>query len=934
METSDHLALATRTGLSVKVAHTLSAEATVLIGRTRERRVLRDLLERLPGQGGALMVRGGAGIGKSALLAEAIRRAQADGFQILTATGVQSEASLPFAGLHQLVRPIQRVVDALPVRQREAMAAAFGRSSAAPPNLFLIALATLDAFADLADQAPVVLVAEDAHWLDGPTCDVLAFVARRLESDPIVMLLAVREGLPTSLLDAGLPELRLEGLDEVDGGKLLDLGAPGLAPAVRRRLLDEAQGNPLALIELPAALAASRLTGEEALPSSLPLTARLERTFTARTVELPTDAQTALLVAALDDSADLAEVLAAASDVAKREAKVEVLAPAVSSGLIEVDQTEVHFRHPLIRSAIQQLAGVSERQAVHTALAAVLRDQPDRRAWHRAAAVVGLDEEVARELAEAAVRAQARGALFTAVSAVERAAKLTPDPERRGRRLLGAAELAFELGRRDMVARLVREAAPLARGPLEEARITWIHGISGSTVFDTDRVLELVATADRARDAGDTDLALNILFLVAQRCWWSDPGWEAREHVIAAAERISTPDEDPRALAVLAYAAPIERGAVVRSWLAKASSREVSNADVAWAYGSAAVVIGSFELAPRFLAAAVDGLRAQGRLGHLGRLLAIQAWAAIYLGDWTTAMSSSDEAERLAAETGDPVWAASAQVLKAVLAALRGDVELAATLASSVERVLVPAGPNFLLAIVQAARGAAALGNGRRAEAYEELRRIYDPADPAFKPLIGYWVIADLAEAAAYSGDQARARALVDDVEREIKQASSQWSEIEVRYANALLADDDDAEAKFQAALGEDVGRFPFLRGRVLLSYGAWLRRQRRVADARAPLRAARQAFDALGAIAWGERARQELRASGEISASRTPQAREQLSPQELQIATMAAEGLTNREIGQKLYLSHRTVASHLYRVFPKLGITSRNQLSKVLANR
>jgi hypothetical protein len=234
--------------------------------------------------------------------------------------------------------------------------------------------------ADVGDDSPVVLVAEDAQWLDGPTCDVLAFVARRLESDPIVMLLAVREGWPTSLLGAGLPELRLEGLNESEAVTLLDLRAPGLAPAVRRRLLEEAQGNPLALVELPAALGATRLTGEEPLPSALPLTARLEQAFTARAVSLPAHTQTTLLVAAIDDGTDLAEVLTAASDVAKTEATVDALVPAVSAGLIEIDQMEVRFHHPLMRSAIQQLASASERRAVHAALAAVLVDQPDRRA--------------------------------------------------------------------------------------------------------------------------------------------------------------------------------------------------------------------------------------------------------------------------------------------------------------------------------------------------------------------------------------------------------------------------------------------------------------------------------------------------------------------------------------------------------------------------
>jgi DNA-binding CsgD family transcriptional regulator len=269
-----------------------------------------------------------------------------------------------------------------------------------------------------------------------------------------------------------------------------------------------------------------------------------------------------------------------------------------------------------------------------------------------------------------------------------------------------------------------------------------------------------------------------------------------------------------------------------------------------------------------------------------------------------------------------------------MLAALRGQFQLAATLVASAERVLVPTGTNFLFAIVQMARAHAALGEGRPTEAYEQLRRMLEPTDPAYHPVISQWVIADFAEAAAHSEQVVGARTLLHKLDSTISRSSSSWTRIQARYANALLADDDVAEPIYQAALGAETVRWPFVRGRVLLSYGAWLRRQRRSADSRAPLRAARDAFDALGASAWAERARQQLRASGESSPRRATEARERLSPQETQIATMAAQGLPNRVIAQKLYLSHRTVGSHLYRIFPKLGITSRAQLSGVLATR
>ncbi len=351
--------------------------------------------------------------------------------------------------------------------------------------------------------------------------------------------------------------------------------------------------------------------------------------------------------------------------------------------------------------------------------------------------------------------------------------------------------------------------------------------------------------------------------------------------------------------------------------------------------GSAALVLGAFDLAAGFPAAAAAGLRAQGRLGHLARVLVLHAWAATHLADWNVALPAAEEAGRLAAETGEPLWAAGAQVVKAVLAAVRGDQEVADALAAAAEQAVPPIGASFMLAIVQLARGLSALGGGRHAEGYQHLRRMFDPADPAYHPVIRCWAIGELAEAAVHSGHAAAARALLEELEPLAAQTPSPWFHVGMRYARPLLADDQDAEARFQAALSADLTRWPLARARLLLAYGAWLRRQRRVAESRAPLRAAREAFDGLGALPWGERARQELRAAGETSSHRrTPQAWDQLTSQELQIAQMAAGGLSNREIGQQLYLSHRTFGSYLYRVFPKLGITSRSQLRAALDSR
>jgi DNA-binding CsgD family transcriptional regulator len=771
---------------------------------------------------------------------------------------------------------------------------------------------------------------------DRPTGDVLAFVARRLESEPIVLLAAIREGHASALGEAGLPELRLAGLEEAAAAALLAAHAPVLAPWVRKRLLAEAAGNPLALLELPAALPSDQLRGG-ALPEWLPLTARLEHAFAARVSELPAMTCRLLLVAAVDHDGALAEVLAATAFLEQEDAAVTVesLVPAVDARLVEVDQLGLRFRHPLVRSAIYQAAGFPERHAAHTALAQVLVDHPDRRAWHRAASIIGPDEEVAAELEEVAARAQRRGGLGVAAAALERAARLSADPAGQGHRLVRAAELEFEVGRRDLVLGLLQEAEPLQLAAVERRRMLWLREmIDPSSLGDTAKLRSMIDAAARVVADGDQDLAVNLLWRAAQRCFWGDPGQEARNRVLAAAEQLHLDDGDPRLLAILAYVAPVERGRVIIDRLSRLASDGGSDAQATGLLGTAAMVVGAFDLGAGFLAAASAGLRAQGRLGHLARLLTLQAWAAVYLADWKMAMPAAEEASQLATETREPLWAASAQVVKAMLAALRGERAVADAQAAEAEQAVSPIGARFLLAIAQLARGLAALGVGRHDDAYQHLRRVFDPADAAYHPFIRTWAIGDLAEAAARSGHRDAARAVLEELEPLAAQTPSSWFQVGMRHARPLLADDQDAERLFQAALDADLARWPVSRARLQLAYGAWLRRQRRVAESRAPLRAAREAFDALGAIPWGERARQELRASGEASPRRIPQAWDQLSPQELQIAQLAAEGLSNREIGQQLYLSHRTVSSYLYRVFPKLGISSRSQLRAVLDRR
>jgi DNA-binding CsgD family transcriptional regulator len=899
--------------------------ASSLLGRESQLHAIDELFDHVHDRGGSLVVSGGPGVGKSALLGHAAQRAADRGMLVLATTGVQSEARLPFAGLHQLLRPVLTSMDGLAAPQRDAMRAAFGMVDAHPaPDLFLTALAALDLVAEQAARAPVLLIADDAQWLDLPTREVLAFLARRLEFEPILLITAILDGFDIPL-DAGQPVVRLDALAAPGAETLLDSRAPGLPAAVRTRLLEEAAGNPLALVELPVAYA--ELGPGARLPGWLPLTTRLERAFAARTFDLPGPTRTALLVAALTDGSLLGEVLAATALLVGAKVPIDVLTPAVTAGLLDMDDRDFRFRHPLMRAAIRQQASISQRYEAHAALAAVLAGQPERRAWHRAASILGPDEKVAAELEAAATLAQRRGGAVVAVSGLQRAAQLSDGPQRAGR-LLRAAELAFELGRYDLVLSLLAEVETAGLSPRERARMMWIRESFGDGApGDAATVRSLARTAAAADADCDTDLALKLLYGAALRCWWADPGPAARDDIVAVAERLAVPETDPRLLVVLAFTAPTGRGAAVIDRLSRLTPVAGDDPGATRLVGNAAMAVGAFDIAARFLAASAAGLRDQGRLGLLARALALQAWSCVHLVDLGVAIPAAAEARRLARETMQPLIAATAEAGQAVLAALRGDQEAAAAAAAAAEKVAVPLGASAVLAAAQFARGLAALGNGQPADALEHLRRIHDPADPAYHYAVRCSTVGDLAEAARHSGDPDGIGPIMQAMEAAARQTPSPSLHAGLRYARALLAPGAEAGALFEAALRSDMSSLPFLRARVQLAYGEWLHQHRQDLAARGPLRAARQTFDALGVIPWSERARRQLRATGETSSPRTPQARDRLTPQELQIAQMAAAGLTNREIGQKLYLSHRTVGSHLYRAFPKLGITSRTEL-------
>ncbi|MFC4031576.1 AAA family ATPase [Streptomyces polygonati] len=910
-----------------------------LVGREAETARLRAVADGVREHGGALVLRGAAGAGKSALLSEAAEYAAAGGVRVLSVSGVESETRLPFAGLQRLLYPLRAAAELLPVADREVLRAALGGADPAVPDGYRVALTVLDLLVGVARQAPVLLIAEDAHWLDDRTTEVLVLLARRLECERVVLLAAVRDGYDARLDAAGLPELAVAPLTEEAAAALLDRHSPGLEPESRERLLAAAAGNPLALTELPGAWAGLERPDEGAFLSEpwLPLTARLERAFTGRFAALPAPTRALLRIAALNDGASLAETLAAArratgdrpGEEPDDRPGVEDLVPAVGALLVETDGVELRFRHPLTRSAIRQGMTLPERRAAHAALADVLAGQQDRRSRHRAAAAPPPDETVAAELQASAARAERRGATGAAVAALEQAARFSEDPVLRAERLLLAADFAVELGRREVVARLLAEASQVELSPQQRARVVWIGGSFDEGLRNpTADAGTLAALAATVAAAGDTYLAVRVLWSAAQLCYWSEPGAGARRFVVRVAEGMDLDELDPWLLAILAYAAPIERGAVVIERLRRRGPSPYDDARTDRMLGTAALLVGSYDLAQSLSAAAATGLRRQGRRGLLARAVGAEASSAALLGDLATAVPAAAESGRLAHETTQPYLYGLMRAVEAAVAALRGDRDRAAALAAEAEQAGLPVGARPVLARAQLARGLAALGAGEFAEAYAQLRRLHDSADPCYHLALRCYAVGDLADAAVHCGRGAEISGIMREMEAVGLATPSPALHAGLRFARALLAADDEAEELFAEALAADLTRWPFARARAQLAFGEWLRRQRRAADSRAPLRAAREAFDALGAIPWSERARQEMRASGEGSRRRRPEEQARLTPQELRIARMAAEGLTNREIGQKLYLSHRTVSSHLHRIFPKLGVASRAELS------
>jgi DNA-binding CsgD family transcriptional regulator len=892
-------------GISVE-----SRRVTDLLDREDELRVLLGLAEESE-RGGVARVHGAPGIGKSALLAAVRERSPS----VLATAGVPSEAALPYAALERLLRGLPGGAETLPEPQREALLGALGLAGAHVGDPFLVGLATLNLLAGAASGGRLVVLVDDAHWLDEASAEVLAFVARRLEAEPIALIVAEREGARSLPLDAPV-DVPLAPLGEAASRALVDRA--GLPAATRRRVLELAAGNPLALVELP--LTAGRDDG-----GILPLTDRLEHAFGGRLADLPPAARALVLVAAADDGGAVAEILAAAPGAG--ESDVEA---AVAARLLERDGARLRFRHPLIRSATYQAASEAERRSAHAAVARVVAHEPHRAAWHRAAASSGPDEDVAAALEAAAADARRRGAPGAAARALARAAELSSAPERAVGRLLEAAELSVELGDEDAVSGLVGRAEQLAPDRRGRARIRWIREtFAAEASDDAAPVRSLIADAREARLDGDVELALRLLLAAGTRCWWAIPAdAPVRGEVVAETLATGVADDDPRALAVLAATSAVRHAALLVERLERACEQPTPDPMDAHLLGQAAHMVGQSRLAVRQLARVEAQWRAQARLGLLAQALVMRAWSSIQLGNWPAVEPAAAEGDRLARETMQPLWAAGGRAALAAAAGARGDYARGMALAAEAEAQLSGARPTNVFAVLQVARGVTALGGGRHAEAYDQLARMFDPHDRAHHFAERQGGLSYLAEAALHCDRVPEARAVVERFVPLVADTPATLLQIGVAVGRPLVAPSD---AAFEEALRDPATRPTFHRARLLLAQGAWLRRERRAAGSRAPLRTARDLFDALGTVPWADRARQELRASGERSGPRAPETRDRLTPQELQIARMAASGLSNPEIGARLFLSARTVASHLYRAFPKLGVASRTELATVL---
>lgn len=884
------------------------------------------------GESRALVVHGEPGVGKTALLDYVA--VQARSFQVIRCGGVQSEMELAYAGLHQLCLPLMDRVGTLPGPQAQALRTAFGIDTGPTPERFLVGLAVLGLLSDAAHDQPMMCLLDDYQWLDRTSAQVLAFVARRLVAESVGLVIATR--IVSDDLH-GLPDLAVTGLRAADAGDLLDsvLTSP-VDARVREQIIAETHGNPLALLELPRWLTSAQLAGGFGLPSALPLASSLEESFGRRAAALPAQAQRFMLIAASDPSGDPALVSNAA---ARLGLEPDAGHPAVESGLLEMG-ARIRFQHPLVRSAVYRSASQEDRRRVYAALAEATDPDldPDRRAWHRAQAAAGPDEEVAIELERSASRAEARGGVAAAAAFLLRAATLTNDPARRADRALAAAQALIHTGSLDEALDLLSMTEAGVGTDVQRAELAMIRAELAFVMNRGNDAAPLLLDAARRLETIDPAAAratyLDALSAALFAGGMAGPGGDLRT-IARAVAAAPPPPEHPAASDLLldgmaaAYNRGFEAGLpLLREALTALRTGQPTRAELRWLWmGSiTAMTLGEDELWDALTERHLDTARSLGVVSELPIALTLRSLFLLFSGELTAAWMLTDEVQAIKAATGLHLAPTSA----VGVAAFRGDEALASTVFKVAIEDATRRGEGVGVTMTEWARTVFHNSFGRYRDAVSSARRAIDPRSDLGSHVLP-WV--ELIEAAVRS-DQPE---IAEDAYRLLaymaNATGTDWALGLTARSQALLSDGDEAESRYREAI-ERLGRTRMRLdlGRAHLLFGEWLRRERRNSEAREELRTARNMLGPMGVTGFAERAERELRAAGGAVRKRTKaNRRDELTAQEAQIARMARDGLSNPEIASRLFLSPYTVQYHLRKIFTKLGISSRSQLEGVL---
>jgi DNA-binding CsgD family transcriptional regulator len=919
----------------------------VLHGRGDERARLATLLDDARGgRAGSLLLHGEPGVGKSALLEDLVATA-GDDVRVLRAQGVESEAPLPFAALHRLLRPVLGILDRVPAPQARALRAAFGEADDVAVEPFLAALATLSVLTEAAEDATVLCVVDDAQWLDQATVDAVRVAARRLGADRVAVVFAARDGDGHAVAPDGGPAVVLTPRTSGAARELLAEVAGGTVPDdVADRLMAQAAGNPLALVELPSTLSAEQLAGAEPLPTQLHLTAGIERVFLDRCRRLPPDVQTLLLVAAADDSGHVATVRAAATELG---AGPDSLDAAERSGLLVLDGDIVRVRHPLVRSAVYQAATSRERHEAHRALADSLGPQadPDRYAWHRAAAVDSPDRDVVTGLTAAGQRAERRGGYAAASAAYQRAAELTADEQDRAPLLYAAARTAWSAGRTTTARALSTAARELADDRVLRADVDRLRGRIEVNVGSASDAHHTFAAAARAVLADDPTRALELAVAAALLSTYGADSGTA----------LDTATLDTAALATDAITSHTTSGATrtrclghlllaltraaAHDWAPALTSlrdalkvgADIGDLDLLSHLGNTALHLGDDEAHHRCFTAMAAGARDAGAGMLVLYALPRLGFTQVITGRWSALHGSAEEALSLSASTGQPALAAAPLGWVTVLAALQGaptaDYDQLLTDLDTAARQPLGVLADPVHDLTRWAQGTRAAHDGDTRAALHHLASLRISA-------ITRLTAVDRIDAAVRAGDHEQAAAWVKELTPFAEGTGWPWALAALNHGRALLAEPPDAPALFETALTHHAdaaaqgGGRPYDRARTHLAYGELLRRTQHRVDARTHLRAALETFEDLRAEPLAARAGHELRASGETARKRDPSTQLTLTPMERQVAGLVGQGLSNKDIAAQCWVSPRTVAFHLRNIFTKAGVTSRGELAQL----